>query len=285
MFRRSLLAAAIAAMLAPAVVAPALAKDWTDVRIGVEGAFPPWNMTLPDGKLAGLDIDLANNLCERMKVHCTLISGEWSSLIPSLNAGKFDAVLSVGINEARKKVVDFTIPYASGAASFMIQKGGAVPPLPDTGKPLDLNDKAAADPVMQQIEKILDGKTIGVVHSTSHEQLIHAYFGDKVSVRTYKSSQDRDLDLVAGRIDAAFDSAVYAMATTDKPGNQDIVATGPLIRGAMLATNVAIALRKDEPDLKAKFDQAIAAAAADGTIRRISVQWSKIDLTPQNPVQ
>lgn len=277
MFRRSLLAAALAASLA----SPAVAKDWTDVRIGVEGAFPPWNMTLPDGKLAGLDIDLANDLCRRMQVHCTLIAGEWSSLIPSLNAGKFDAVLSVGINETRKKVVDFTVPYASGAASFMILKGGSVPALPDSGKPLDLNDKGAADPVMQQIEQVLDGKTIGVVQSTSHEQLIHAYFGNKVSVRTYKSSQDRDLDLAAGRIDAAFDSAVYAMATTGKPGNQDIAASGPLIRGAMLATNVAIALRKDEPDLKAKFDQAIRAAAQDGTIRTISVKWSKIDLTPE----
>lgn len=48
----------------------------------------------------------------------------------------------------------------------------------------------------------------------------------------------------------------------------------------MLATNVAIALRKDEPDLRAKFDEAIKAAAADGTIKKISVQWSKIDLTP-----
>jgi octopine/nopaline transport system substrate-binding protein len=272
--RRFLLAAALAVS-----AAPAMAKDWTNVRVGVEGAFPPWNMINPDGKLAGLDIDLINDLCARAKVKCELTTGEWSSLIPSLNAGKFDMVLSVGINETRKKVVDFTVPYASGAASFMIQKGGSVPALPDTGKPLNLNDKAAADPVMKQIADVLKGKTIGVVQSTSHEQLIHAYFPD-VSVKTYKTSQDRDLDLDAGRIDAAFDSAVYAMATLDKPGNEDIVATGPLIRGAMLATEVAIALRKDTPDLKAKFDDAIRAAAADGTIRRISVKWSKIDLTP-----
>lgn len=210
LFRRSLLASALAALIAP----PAMAQAQTDVKIGVEGAFPPWNMTLPDGKLAGLDIDLANDLCARMKVHCTLISGEWTSLIPSLNAGKFDAVLSVGINETRKKVVDFTVPYASGAASFLIQKGGSVPALPDSGQALNLNDHAVADPIMKQIQAILKGKSVGVVQSSSHEQLIHAYFGNDVTVRTYKSSQDRDLDLAAGRIDAAFDSAVYAMATT-----------------------------------------------------------------------
>src|SRR5579862_2649116 len=102
------------------------AKDWSHVRIGVEGAFPPWNMIGADGKLAGFDIDLSQDLCRRAAVECELIAGEWTSLIPSLNSGKFDLVLTLGINEARKKVVDFTIPYASGVATFIIAKNGTV---------------------------------------------------------------------------------------------------------------------------------------------------------------
>src|SRR5262245_39389558 len=96
------------------------AKEWTHVRRGVEGACPPWNLIGPDGKLAGFDIDLTQDLCRRAAVECELIPGEWTSLIPSLNAGKFDLVLTLGINEARKKIVDFTIPYASGVATFII---------------------------------------------------------------------------------------------------------------------------------------------------------------------
>ncbi|MBV8653218.1 MAG: transporter substrate-binding domain-containing protein, partial [Alphaproteobacteria bacterium] len=91
---------AATAMLA---VTSAEATEWTHVRIGVEGAFPPWNMIGADGKLAGFDIDLSQDLCRRAGVECELISGEWTSLIPSLNAGKFDLVLTLGINEARKK--------------------------------------------------------------------------------------------------------------------------------------------------------------------------------------
>jgi octopine/nopaline transport system substrate-binding protein len=48
----------------------------------------------------------------------------------------------------------------------------------------------------------------------------------------------------------------------------------------MLATDVALGMRKGEADLKAKFDEAIRSAAADGTIRNLSVKWSKLDLTP-----
>ncbi len=257
---------------------PAAAKDWSHVKVGVEGAFPPWNMVGADGKLAGYDIDVIDDLCRRAKVTCDLTAQEWSGLIPALNAGKFDIVLNLGINEARRKVVDFTIPYASTAATFVSLKDGPV--LPHTAEPLNLNDKAKADPVIAAIDGVLKGKTIGVIGSSSHEQFVETYLGKDVTVRTYTSSQARDLDLAAGRVDAGFDSVVYVMYVKDKPGNEGLAATGPLIKGAMLATEVAIGMRKGEPELKAIFDRAIGEAIADGTIRRLSVKWSKVDLTP-----
>jgi octopine/nopaline transport system substrate-binding protein len=278
-----LLVAAVLAVTATLAAGSADAKEWTHVRIGVEGAFPPWNMIGADGKLAGFDIDLSEDLCKRAAVTCELIPGEWTSLIPSLNVGKFDLVLTLGINEARKKVVDFTVPYASGVATFLIAKGGAVPALPMNGERLNLNDKPVADPVMAEIGKLIKGKTIGVVQSTSQEALIRGYFGNDVEVRTYKSSPERDLDLRAGRIDAGFDSGVYGTTMLSKPGNEDLTMTGPLMKGAMLATDVALGMRKGETELKAKFDKAIREAAADGTIRKLSVKWSKLDLTPSLP--
>ncbi|TCR66598.1 transporter substrate-binding domain-containing protein [Bosea sp. BK604] len=274
-------ALALAVALASLAALPAPAKDWTKVRIGIEGAFPPWNATTADGKLVGLDVDLLADLCKRAKVECELIANEWSSIVPSLNAGKFDMVMSLGINEARKKIVDFTVPYATGAATFTVSKSGGLAALPLAQQRLDLTDKAKADPVMAEIRKILKGKTVGVVQSTSHEQLIRQYFGDDVSVRTYKTSQERDLDLIAGRIDIGFDSAVYAATLHDKPGNEDIALAGPLIKGPPLATDVAMGVRKGDDDLRAIFDKAIKEAAGDGTIRTISTKWSKLDLTPQ----
>ncbi|WP_406854990.1 transporter substrate-binding domain-containing protein [Alsobacter sp. KACC 23698] len=273
----------IAAVLAATLLAgagPALAKDWSKVRIGIEGAFPPWNATTADGKLVGLDVDLLADLCKRANVQCELIANEWTSIVPSLQAGKFDMVMSIGINEARKKIIDFTVPYASGAAAFTLSKDGSIASLPMDGQRLDLNDKDKAAPVMAEMRKLLKGKTVGVVQSTSHEQLIRANFGDDVTVRTYKTSQDRDLDLKSGRIDIGFDSAVYAATLHDKPGNEDIRIAGPLLKGPPLATEVAMGVRKDDGDLRVLFDKAIQAAAADGTIKTISTKWSKIDLTP-----
>lgn len=274
-----ILALGVVGMLA----SPALAKDWSTVRIGIEGAFPPWNATTPDGKLIGLDVDLLADLCARAKVKCDLIQNEWTSIVPGLNAGKYDIVMSLGINEARKKIVDFTIPYASGAAAFILAKDGPIKAIPMEGQRLDLNDKAKAGPVLAELGVILKGKKIGVVNSTSHEALIRQNFGDNVEVRTYKTSQERDLDITAGRIDIGFDSAIYASTLHDKPGNEAIRIAGPLIKGAPLATDVAMGMRKDESELKALFDKAIREATADGTIRTISMKWSKLDLSPAAP--
>jgi len=188
--------------------------------------------------------------------------------------------MTPGINEKHKQVVDFTVPYASCVATFLIAKDGPVAELPMTGERLNLNEKAKADPVMKSIGEALDGKTVGVVQSTSQEQLINAYFGKTVTVRAYKTSGERDLDLKAGRIDAGFDSGVYGTSMLAKPGNEDLAMTGPLVKGAMLATEVAMGMRKGETELKTKFDDAIKAAAAEGVIRALSEKWSKLDLTP-----
>ena len=277
--REKIVLAAIAAALAFAPLA-AHAKEWTHVKVGIEGAFPPWNLMSSSGTLAGLDVDLINDLCVRAKVDCELIAGDWAGMIPGLNAGKYDLIMTLGINEKRRQVVDFTVPYASGVASFLLPKGGTVADLPNTGERLNLNDKAVADPIMGKIGEELKGKTVGVVHSTSQEQLINAYFGSNVTVRSYQNSGERDLDLKSGRIDAGFDSGVYAMTALAKPGNEELEMSGPLMKGAMLATEVAIGMRKGETDLKAKFDDAIEASAKAGTIKALSEKWSKLDLTP-----
>ncbi|WP_406703632.1 transporter substrate-binding domain-containing protein [Sodalis sp.] len=278
----SVIAAALAVALAFTTFA-ADAQDGQRVRVAIEGAFPPWNALDSDGQLQGFDVDLIHDLCRRAKVECQLESGAWATLVPGLNVGKYDLVMTLGINEKRKKVVDFTVPYASGVASFLVLKNGPLASMPMRGERLNLNDKTRADPVMATLGAMLKGKTVGVVQSTSHEQLMKTYFGDDVTVRTYRSSAERDLDLKAGRIDAGFDSGVYARSVMAKPGNDTLINAGPDLKGAMLATNVAMGMRKGDTRLKATFDAAITAAAHDGVIRQLSQKWSKMDLTPDLP--
>jgi lysine-arginine-ornithine-binding protein len=256
------------------------AKEWTEVNIGVEGAFPPYNTMSADGKLSGYDIDIANEVCQRAKVKCNLIAQDWDSQIPGLLAGKFDAVLTMGPNPKRREVIDFTVPYAQTSNTFGVLKSGPLANLPNNGQQLSVNDpdgKAA----LEALKTALKGKVVGVALSTSQQQFIEEAFKGVVEVRTYKTSEQHTLDLTAGRIDVVFDNIVYLRDAVERPGNQDVAMAGPLMKGSVMATDTCIGVRKGDPELKAKLDEAIKSAVADGTVQKLALKWFKADVSPK----
>jgi octopine/nopaline transport system substrate-binding protein len=270
-------ALALAALLGQSVQA----KEWTQITIGVEGAFPPYNSTTADGKVVGYDIDIANEVCKRANLTCTIVAQDWDSQVPSLLARKFDAVLTMGPNPKRREVMDFTAPYARTSNTFGVLKSSPLAKLPKTGEAMSTNDQASWQPVFEQIKAALKGKTIGVPLSTSQQQFIEETFKDTVTVKTYKSSEQHTLDLLAGRVDAVFDNIVYLRDAVSKPGNEDLVMAGPLLTGGIMATDTCMGLRKGEDDLRAKLDPAIQSMAADGTMKAMSEKWFKFDVTPK----
>ena len=113
--------------------------------------------------------------------------------------------------------------------------------------------------------------------------MLNTYFKDIVEIRTYKTTEEHDLDLQAGRVDAALASTSYFVSTLGKPGGDKLVLAGPLFTGGLLGRGTGIGLRKSDPELKVMFDRAINAAIADGTVRTLSLKWFKTDISPPAP--
>ena len=114
-------------------VGTAAAQEKT-VKIATEGAYAPWNFTGAGGKLEGFEIDLANDLCARMKVKCEIVAQDWDGIIPALQAKKYDAIMAgMNITDKRLEVINFSLPYAATPHGFGVMKDSPLAKLAGTG--------------------------------------------------------------------------------------------------------------------------------------------------------
>ena len=253
------------------------------ITIATEGAYAPWNFTTADGKLDGLEVEIANDLCARMKMKCTIVAQDWDGLIPSLNAGKFDVIMaSMFITDKRLEVMDFTQPYAVDPASFAVAKDSELGKLGMSSEKFTLNDEAPAKAAIDKLRPLLKGKIIGVQAATLIQKFVETYFGDVVEIRAYKTTEQHDLDLAAGRVDALFAQQTALAATLAKPEFADYTITGPGFVGGVFGRGTGAGVRKEDTQLKDMLNKAIEAAIADGTIKKLSLKWVKTDVTPVN---
>lgn len=257
--QRRLIALAVPVALAlAAATAQAQAPDWKKIRIGVEGAYPPFSEVGPDGKLKGFDIDIALALCTEMKAECTLVPQEWDGIIPALQSRKFDAIIaSMAITEERLKVVNFTHKYYN-TPSRLVAKAGA-----------GLQASAAG----------LKGKRIGVQRSTIQDRYATATFTQSEIVR-YAKADEVYLDLAAGRLDVVFaDSLAVDGDFLKKPQGKGFAFFGPSYDDPkFFGTGSGIAVRKADTALQAKFNAAIAGIRANGVYKKINDKYFDFDV-------
>jgi octopine/nopaline transport system substrate-binding protein len=275
------ISAVVAALIAvPAAFAQTAPKE---IHIGTEGAYAPWNFTKPDGTVDGFEIDLAHDLCARMRVTCTIAAQSYDSLIPSLNAGKIDAIMAaMSVTPKREEAISFTRSYGSTGQTFATIKGSPLASLPDTGKVFSLmTDEAGALKELEKIKPLLQGKKIGVQSGAISEAFLEKYMKGVVTLQAYKSTEQHDLDLLSGRVDAVFTSPAYLMTAVKKPGNEEMIIAGPRFQGGILGRGSAVGIRKSDTDLRDKFDAAVKAAQDDGAVERLSAKWFGFDVTPR----
>jgi arginine/ornithine transport system substrate-binding protein len=252
---------ALAPAAAATVPAHAQAPDWKKLRIGVEGAYPPFSEVGPDGKLKGFDIDMANALCAEIKAECTLVQQEWDGMIPALNARKFDAIIaSMAATDERRKVVLFSDKYYNTPARLVAKAGARLDATPAG----------------------LKGRKIGVQRSTIHDRFVSATFKDSEIVR-YAKADEVYLDLAAGRVDVVMgDSVAIDGGFLKKPEGKGYAFFGPAYNdAAFFGSGSSIALRKADDALAAKFNAAIKALRAGGGYKKIQDKYFDFDVYGQ----
>ncbi len=247
------------------------------IRIGTEGAYPPWNAKDESGKLIGFEVELANFLCIYMKADCTIVEQDWDGMIPGLLMRKYDAIMAgMSITDERMKTINFSQGYADEVASLAVMKGSSLEGM-DTPKAINLSTGGGdVKKALKTLTAALAGKTIGVQTATIHQNFLESGDVGSVKVRTYKTQDEVNLDLAAGRIDAALAAAVAFTDYAEKSGKA-VVLIGPTFSGGAFGNGVGVGIRKGDTDLLKRFNKAINTARKNGKISELAIKWFGFD--------
>ena len=279
---KKLITLAVAAALV-AVAGVADAKDWKKIRIASEGAYPPWNSTDASGKLIGFDIDVANEVCKRQKVECEIIATAWDGIIPGLTSGKYDAIIAgMSITKKRMKVIAFSENYAQTPGSLCVTKDSPLTSYKASLKKINLDAIGDAEKAeFAALKKALKGKTVGVQVATTHFNFLEKYLGDAVTIRTYDTQENLDLDLHAGRVDAADASLAYWKPLMKKDAGKNLALIGPGFAGDVIGMGNGVGIRKKDKELVALFSKGIRSMKKDGTLVKLAMKWFGFDNIPK----
>ena len=162
------------------LAACATAAQATDLKVAIDPTYEPFTYKTPDGKPTGFDVDIANAVCAEIKRKCVFVEQVWDSMIPGLQARKYDVIVSsLSMTEERKRVIDFSDRYYKTPSAIVVKKGTAY-----TGP------------------ASLKGKRIGVLKGSTQEKWALGELKPAgVNIIPYEAQDQVYLDINAGRLD------------------------------------------------------------------------------------
>lgn len=223
------------------------------LKIGSEGAYKPFNYLNQKGELLGFDIDIARALCDEMKKKCEFVTQDWDGIIPGLMMKKYDMIVaSMSITDERKQKVDFTDPYYNSPAKFVVKKDSKI-----------------------EISKAgLKGKSVGVQRSTIHVNYMKDEYKNIVNLKEYETQDQANLDLAAGRLDAILADSPLMFTWMQEHGGGKFEFRGPdLTDRKWFGDGAGIALRKEDKELTAALNKALASIKKNGVYDKIQKKY------------
>src|SRR5690606_19272729 len=208
------------------------------VRLGTEGAYPPYNFINDKGEVDGFEREMGDELCKRAELTCEWVTNEWDSIIPNLVSGNYDVIIAgMSITDERDKVIDFTQEYIPPAASLYV------------GLSADANIKGvvAAQTATIQAAYVAESGATLLEYPTPDETI--------AAVRN-------------GEADVVLADKDYLLPAVNESHGELVVVDQVQIGGG-----VGMGLRESDAELKAKLDAAFTSMKEVGTLNTMMKKW------------
>ncbi|HCQ66004.1 MAG TPA: amino acid ABC transporter [Rhodobacteraceae bacterium] len=209
------------------------------VRMGTEGAYPPWNYIDDNGEVAGFERVLGDELCARAGLTCEWVVNDWDSIIPNLVSGNYDTIMAgMSITPEREEVLDFTQNYTQ--------------PDPSSYVAMSADVDVAAGVVAAQTN------TIQASYVSENGGTLVEFATPEETVAAVK----------AGEADAVLADKSYLDPIVAESGGEMVEVGTVLIGGG-----VGMGVRESDTELKEKFDAAIQSMKDDGTLNALIAEY------------
>jgi arginine/ornithine transport system substrate-binding protein len=229
------------------------------LKVAIDPTYEPFTFKTADGKPTGFDVDIAEAICAELKRKCVFVEQVWDSMIPGLQARKYDVIVSsLSITDDRKKVIDFSDKYYNTPSRIVVKEGTAY-----TGP------------------ASLKGKKIGVLKGSTQEKFALGELKPAgVSVVPYEAQDQVYLDIKAGRLDGTVaDRVEVTGGFLNKPDGKGYAMVGPDLKEAKyFGIGVGVGMRKGQTELKNQVNTAIKNIRANGTYDKIAKKYFNFDV-------
>jgi polar amino acid transport system substrate-binding protein len=210
------------------------------------GGYPPFNYLTEEGTVVGFDVDVAQEIANRLGKKMEYKTTAWDGIIEGLRAKRYDAILgSMGITEAREKIVDFSIPYYYSGPQLIVRRDSAI--------------KGAQD--------LTKKSQVGVVTGTTFEA-----DAVKLGVETklYEDDTQTLMELINGRLDGVLTDRIVGVNAIGKlKGGEGLMMVGSVLRSEMMG----IAFHDGDDTLREQVNTVLRSMQEDGTMAKISAKW------------
>ncbi|WP_417524491.1 transporter substrate-binding domain-containing protein [Marinovum sp.] len=210
------------------------------VRLGTEGAYPPFNFLNDAGEVDGFEREVGDELCKRAEMTCEWVTNEWDSIIPNLVSGNYDAIIAgMSITEERAEVIDFTQNYTQPDPSGYLGMAGA-----------------SVDPAGAVIAA--QAGTIQAAHVAEMGATLLEFANPEETIGAVRD----------GEADAVLADKSFLAPYAEENAELDWVAEDVLLGGG-----IGMGFRKSDTELRDKFDAAIQSMKDDGSLNALIEKW------------
>lgn len=218
------------------------------LRIGTEGAYPPFNFINPAGELSGFDVDIAKALCKEMAVTCTFKTVAWADIIPGLEKGDYDLIVaSMAFSDERAKRMDYSEPYYRSHSVFV-------------GDSTRFKDSAP---------ETLAKSHIAAGEGTVQSEFLKKAYG-KSTITLTKDQPTANALLTTGKVDLVLGDAIELLSFLESAEGSKFEYVGDPLTGDFMQSSAHVTARKGEGELIARVNEAIKKIRLNGAYDRIN---------------